>query len=133
MAEKILWKDSPSQLVNIWSFIFFAWTIIVPVYLYLTNRFTSYELSHLRLRVISGIFTQKIDEIELYRVRDYQVIKPFFLRLFGLGNIILITSDKNNFRVDLLGIKNPNDIKDFIRNNVERRRKETSTREVDFT
>tara|TARA_A100001011_G_scaffold361833_1_gene410289 strand:+ start:488 stop:886 length:399 start_codon:yes stop_codon:yes gene_type:complete len=130
--DKILWEDRPSQISNIWTYILFFWTIIFPVIAYLNTRFTKYELNSERLKIKKGILSQNIEETELYRVKDYSIFKPFFLRLFGLGHLVLTTSDKNNKHVRLLAIKNVEKIKDIIREHVEKSRKRTGTKEVDF-
>ena len=130
--NKILWKDTPSQLSNFWTYVFFFWTIIVPILVYLKTRFTNYELDAERLRVKKGILSQNIEETELYRIKDYSIFKPFFLRIFGLGNLILTTSDKNNKHVTILAVKEVEKLKDLIRDQVEERRRATGTKEVDF-
>ena len=108
------------------------WTIIFPVIAYLKTRFTKYELSSERLKIKKGILSQNIEETELYRVKDYSIFKPFFLRIFGLGHLVLTTSDKNNKFVRLLAIREVEKIKDLIRDKVEKERKKTGTKEVDF-
>ena len=130
--DKILWEDRPSQISNFWTYILFFWTIIFPVIAYLNTRFTKYELNSERLKIKKGILSQNIEETELYRVKDYSIFKPFFLRLFGLGHLVLTTSDKNNKHVRLLAIKDVEKIKDIIREHVEKSRKRTGTKEVDF-
>ena len=131
--EKIVWNGSPSQLTNIKTYILFFWTIILPLIVYLRTRFTIYELTEERFREKTGILSQKIEELELYRVRDYTVEKPFIMRLFGLGNLILITSDKTNPKIYLYAIRNVESVRDVFRKNVEATRKKTGTKEVDFT
>ena len=79
------------------------------------------------------MLSQKIQEIELYRVRDYTIDKPFIMRLFGLGNLVLITSDKSSPRVYLKAITNVEKVRDLFRKQVEEARKKTGTKEVDFT
>ncbi len=130
--EKIVYAGRPSQLVNIMSFIIWSWTIFIPIIVYLKTRFTIYEISEQRIRLKVGILSQKIDECELYRIRDYQIIKPFFLRIFGLGNLELQTSDRSNQVIRLRAVKDPEGIYDIIRNCVENRRSKTGTREVDI-
>tara|TARA_B100001109_G_C18731052_1_gene411981 strand:+ start:152 stop:550 length:399 start_codon:yes stop_codon:yes gene_type:complete len=130
--DKILWEDRPSQILNFWTYILFFWTIIFPVIAYLNTRFTKYELNSERLKIKKGILSQNIEETELYRVKDYSIFKPFFLRLFGLGHLVLTTSDKNNKYVQLSAIKDVEKIKDIIREHVEKSRKRTGTKEVDF-
>ena len=99
---------------------------------YLKTRFTSYEMDSERFRIKKGILNQNIEETELYRIKDYSIFKPFFLRIFGLGHLVLTTSDKNNKYVRILAIKEVEKLKDMIRNEVEKRRKATGTKEVDF-
>ena len=60
-------------------------------------------------------------------------VKPFILRIFGLGNLKLITSDKSHPSITLNAIKNPENVLELFRENVERARRETGTKEVDFT
>ena len=131
--DKIVWNGSPSQLTNIKTYILFFWTIILPLIVYLRTRFTIYELTEERFREKTGVLSQKIEELELYRVRDYTVEKPFIMRLFGLGNLILITSDKTNPKIYLYAIRNVESVRDVFRKNVEATRKKTGTKEVDFT
>ena len=130
--DKMLWEDRPSQISNFWIYLLFFWTIIPPIIVYLNTRFTKYELDSQRLKIKKGILSQNIEETELYRVKDYSIFKPFFLRLFGLGHLVLTTSDKNNKYVRLVAIKDTEKVKDIIRNHVEKARKRTGTKEVDF-
>jgi len=130
--SKTLWKDSPSQISNFWTYVLFFWTIILPIMAYLKTRFTSYEMDSERFRIKKGILNQNIEETELYRIKDYSIFKPFFLRIFGLDHLILTTSDKNNKYVRILAVKEVESLKDMIRNQVEKRRKATGTKEVDF-
>ena len=130
--SKTLWKDSPSQISNFWTYVLFFWTIILPIMAYLKTRFTTYEMDSERFRIKKGILNQNIEETELYRIKDYSIFKPFFLRIFGLGHLILTTSDKNNKYVRILAVKEVESLKDMIRNQVEKRRKATGTKEVDF-
>ena len=55
------------------------------------------------------------------------------MRLFGLGNLTLVTSDKTNPKIYLYAIKNVENVRELFRKNVETSRKKTGTKEVDFT
>ena len=129
--EKQLYIGRPSQILNIISFIIWSWTLFVPIIIYLKTRFTVYEITDQRIKLKTGILNQEIDECELYRVRDYKIVKPFFQRIFGLGKIELVTSDRSNLTINLNGIKNPENLYDLIRDNVEKIRRKTGTREID--
>ena len=131
LEEKQLYIGRPSQILNIISFIIWSWTLFVPIIIYLKTRFTVYEVTDQRIKLKTGILNQEIEECELYRVRDYKIVKPFFQRIFGLGKIELVTSDRSNSSINLNGIKNPENLYDLIRDNVEKIRRKTGTREID--
>ena len=131
IAEKQLYIGRPSQILNIVSFILWSWTLLIPIIIYLKTRFTVYEVTDQRIKLKTGILNQEIDECELYRVRDYKVVKPFFQRIFGLGRIELVTSDRSNSNINLNGIKDPENLYNLIRDNVEIIRRKTGTRELD--
>ena len=131
ISEKQLYIGRPSQILNIVSFILWSWTLLIPIILYLKTRFTVYEVTDQRIKLKTGILNQEIDECELYRVRDYKVVKPFFQRIFGLGRIELVTSDRSNSSINLNGIKDPENLYNLIRDNVEKIRRKTGTRELD--
>ena len=131
IAEKQLYIGRPSQILNIVSFILWSWTLLIPIIIYLKTRFTVYELTDQRIKLKTGILNQEIDECELYRVRDYKVVKPIFQRIFGLGRIELVTSDRSNSNINLNGIKDPENLYNLIRDNVEKIRRKTGTRELD--
>ena len=131
LEEKQLYIGRPSQIINIISFIIWSWTLFVPIIIYFKTRFTVYEVTDQRIKLKTGILSQEIDECELYRVRDYKIVKPFFQRIFGLGKIELSTSDRSNSSINLNGIKDPENLYNLIRDNVEKIRKKTGTREID--
>ena len=131
IQEKQLYIGRPSQILNIVSFILWSWTLLIPIIIYLKTRFTVYEVTDQRIKLKTGILNQEINECELYRVRDYKVVKPFFQRIFGLGRIELVTSDRSNSNINLNGIKDPENLYNLIRTNVETIRRKTGTRELD--
>ena len=90
-----------------------------------------YEIDAEELRRFSGIFRREHEYVELYRVKDYRVERPFIYRLFGLGNLIIYTSDKTTpvFRLD--AIRDPEEKYKILRALVELNRREKHVFEVD--
>jgi len=142
--ETELWSGSPSQAVNINCFIFWGLIalllratpfVLIPLFLmlmiWLNVKNTRYELTNQRLRIRRGILSKQVDELELYRIKDYTVTQPLMLRLFSLGNLSLVTSDQSSSYVQIKAVKNVEQVKDIIRNNVEALRKEKGIRELD--
>jgi uncharacterized membrane protein YdbT with pleckstrin-like domain len=135
--ERPLWSGSPSQIINLGPFIgwgLLVW-LVIPIFIilwrWLETRNLRYELTTERLRVRSGVFNRKLDELELYRVRDYRFEQPLFLRLFGLGNVLLTTADKSNPSVTLRAIRDGEALREQIRNAVEACRVAKRVRELD--
>lgn len=136
--EKSVWNGTPSQVINIPAFALwgiFFW-LVIPIFIilwkWLVVKNTKYELTTERLKIRHGVLNKKMDDLELYRVRDFKLERPFFLRLFSLGNIILQTSDKSHPVVILRAIQNGEDIREQIRNMVEACRVKKRVREVDY-
>lgn len=100
---------------------------------WLDVRFYVYELTSQRLRITRGIFSRRTDELELYRVKDITLMQPFFMRIFGLGNVVLDTSDRTTPIVTVHAVKEPRHLLDELREAVETMRMQKRVREVDFS
>ena len=81
--------------------------------------FTRYALSEDRLFLSQGFLNIKDDEIVLYRVRDIDTSRNLWQRLFGVGTVIVLSSDKSMPNLVLKNIKNPVDVKELIHEQVE--------------
>src|SRR5688572_9820473 len=109
--EEVVWTGSPSQLLNVPIYIVCAllFFLVVPVFYavwkWLVLRNIKYELTSERLKIRQGVLNKQLDELELYRVRDYKLEQPLILRLFSLGNITLRTSDTSHPLIVLRAIR----------------------------
>ena len=96
----------------------------------------TYHITPERLIYQRGVLSQRRDSIELYRIRDYQVVKPLLLRLFGAMNLSLLTTDETHPVFDLEGITGRVPGKSIpldeeLRNRVELLRDLRKVREID--
>lgn len=153
--ETTLWKGCTSQLVHFWVYLLWvvvavgiciaALLLVIPLLFialllpvigllarYIITRSTVYELTTQRLRKTSGIFNKKLDELELYRVKDSTLEQPFVLRLFGLGNVMVVSSDATMPEVCINGIADAFSVREKLRVAVEGERDRKRVREVDF-
>ncbi len=158
MDERIVWHGTSSQVVNsgtfavcglagaglvvlFWRLAFLpGWFCVFPLALaaiaaqaWLRVRCTSYELTTQRLRTWRGVLTRRIDDLELYRVKDIILEKPFRLRLVGLGNLVLITSDLTTPVLRMGAIRGPDRVHELIRTYVEAERDRKGAHEVTLT
>ena len=81
--------------------------------------FTRYAMSKDRLFLSEGFFSIKDDEILLYRVRDIDTSRNLWQRLFGVGTVVVMSSDKSMPTLVLKNIKDPIGIKELIHEQVE--------------
>lgn len=81
--------------------------------------FTRYAMSEDRLFTSVGFLSIKDDEILLYRVRDIGTSRNLWQRLFGVGTVTVMSSDKTMPTVVLKNIKNPVAVKEMIHSMVE--------------
>jgi uncharacterized membrane protein YdbT with pleckstrin-like domain len=160
--ETTIWEGNPSQLLNFGIFLLcgliagallgvalvfwnkltppfplvLAGIALVPVVYalaqWLKTKCTRYQLTSERLRLRTGVLSRKTDEIELYRVKDYVLIEPFWLRLFGLGNIALTTNDDANPQVTLRAVPEGDNLRDQLRKHVELCRQNKGVRIREF-
>ena len=162
--EDIIWSGTPSQVVNLKTFLITAaivavivgvwtvlylnevmlggyrWVLLLVALLpllwagkkWLDVRTTQFELTTQRLRFRRGLLAKHTDELELYRVRDWQLHEPLLYRLFRLGTLTLITSDQSTPTVVLPALPNVHDVREQLRTNVEIMREKKKVREVDF-
>ncbi len=97
---KLLWKDRKRHLG-------------MPL------SFTRYSMSDDRIFLETGCLNLTLEEILLYRVRDITLKRSFGQRIFGVGTVILQSSDKSNPVLELKNIKKPRQVKELIHRQVE--------------
>lgn len=158
--ETLLWKGSPSQWTNFGAYCFYALLAAgvvaayfltslgtdvgpilfaglgVPLVLFLGRWFATrshvYELTTERIRIATGIFSRHTSELELYRVRDYSVVEPFFQRLVGRGNLVIETADRTNAHIVIRAVPRVNELKDQVRAHTERMRQIRGVRDLEI-
>lgn len=152
-TETTLWSASPSQWLNLWHYLLCllaaaaavaaglafapAWALLlVPaayaVWRLLVVRCQRYELTTERIRVSTGVLNQHIDEIELYRVKDIQMTRAFWMRLTGLSSVHLETSDRSLPHLTIPAVAAGTELREQLRKQVEEIRDRKRVREMDF-
>jgi uncharacterized membrane protein YdbT with pleckstrin-like domain len=157
MAEDTLWTGRASQWTNAGVYLFAlilsaaiiaAALLIFPIgpillvllifpvgwafWRWLTLRSRVYSLTSERLLIESGVFNKTTETLELYRVRDLQVDEPFILRLVGLQNIRLLTTDTSTPQVLLPALPAKAALRDKFRHHIEECRMRKRVREIDI-
>ena len=99
-ASKVMWKDRKR-------------------FLGMPLSFTRYALTEDRLFHSIGFLNIRDDEILLYRVRDINTSRTLWQRLFGVGTVTVMSSDKSMPTMVMRNIKNPMAVKELLHEQVE--------------
>jgi uncharacterized membrane protein YdbT with pleckstrin-like domain len=155
MAEETIWIGTSSQAKNLSAFVASGvvlililvaagycqqWLVLLGLplplgyaaYRYLKVSSREYKLTSERLVISDGILSKTTDSLELYRVKDLRVVQPLSLRMFGLENIELSTSDKSTPDIVLDSVPKSAGLGDQCRTYVEACRTAKGTREVEL-
>ena len=148
--ETLIWRGTPSNWTNFGTYFFclllaagvvagyyfvtpprplILLGLVVPV-LWILVRWLAIRCH--RYEITTGLLSRKTNELELYRVRDYSVDEPFWLRLVGCGNVVLVTSDRTTPSFVLRAVPHAATLKDQIRTHTERMRQRRGVRELDL-
>ena len=131
--ERIEWEGRSSQLQNLgW---FLACLLVVPIpiaiYRWLQTRTQVYTLTDQRLKTTRGILSKVTEDLELYRVRDTRLQQSLWQRLFGLGEVVLHTTDASTPEVHLRWLPDAEVLREKLRALVEARREAKGVRTLE--
>ena len=90
--------------------------------------FTRYALSDDRLFLSVGCLSIQDEEVLLYRVRDIDTSRSLWQRLFGVGTVTVMSSDKSMPTLVLKNVKDPISVKEMIHQQVEKAKIERRVR-----
>jgi membrane protein YdbS with pleckstrin-like domain len=133
----VLWSASEGQVTNAALFVVCALTfwLVGPLFYALYRAWWTanhrYIVTDQRLRESVGILSRRVEELELYRVKDISVQCTLLQTLFGRGSVTLLTSDRSTPTVVLRAIPNPIGVADMLRAHVQRCRVANGVREFD--
>jgi DNA-directed RNA polymerase subunit RPC12/RpoP len=91
-----------------------------------------YRLSTQRLFAVRGLVSRRVEELELFRVRDIQVAQNFWERVLGFGRMTVVSTDATAPKFEMAGILNPLQIKDTIRVHFRNARLRERVRPTEF-
>lgn len=93
-------------------------------YFGLPISFTKYSMSEDRLFVETGFLNLTQNEVRLYRILDLQLKRSLGQRIFGVGSILVSSSDKSLGTFEIKNIKHSANVKEMLSVQVEQQREE---------
>ena len=88
---------------------------LAQVYGWLVRANTEYRIFSDSLEVESGIISRKIDNIQLFRIRDLGLDQSLIGRMLGVGNLTLASTDQSAPHLTLRGIDDPRGLYETLR------------------
>ena len=101
-----------------------GWIIIAAILLYKVGallfelariKSTIYTLTNQRINIESGLTTKSVQDIDLRYIDDTEFFQGLYDRLLGIGNVTVVSSDKEAPRFVMRGIKDPRTVRELIR------------------
>lgn len=89
-----------------------------------------YVITGEQIIYLHGLISHQTDYMELYRVVDYQQHRSLMQQITGLKTITIMSGDRNLPNLDIIGVKEDEDVVQEIRKRVEFNKKLKSIYEI---
>ncbi len=123
-VEKDLFVGHPAVIYNVWQWILVVVTLGIGwLVLWVRSIGTTYQITTQRIRIESGVLSTRKENVELFRIDDFDVHKPLGMRLAGHCLLHLRSSDPDQQTVIIYGIANLEALADTLRECALRERK----------
>lgn len=105
-GEELLYAGRPAVIQGVGGLLLAVLTLGMSLVVsFIRSRGKHYKITTQRVVIETGVFSKRLEQIDLYRVVDYVVERPFAQRLMGTGNIVLEAMDKTTPEIRIDGIK----------------------------
>ena len=78
---------------------------LAGIYFWMRTLGKRYRITSQRVVVENGVFSKRMDQIDLYRVVDFAVERSFGQRIMGTGTLVLEAMDKTTPELRIEGIR----------------------------
>jgi len=115
-VEKTLFSGHPKVIYSFGQYIIVIITLGIALLIYwLRSLSTTFTLTTQRVRIERGILSKTQDNLELFRVDHFDLLKPLGMRLLGQCQVHLHSSDQGMASVYLYGIPGLEGMADTLR------------------
>jgi uncharacterized membrane protein YdbT with pleckstrin-like domain len=105
-GEDVLFEGRPALVSSVGVLLLAILTLglwLLPRWWYQGSKL--YRVTTRRIVVETGVLSKRLEQIDLYRIADYTVDRPFGQRMLGTGNLLLRTFDKTTPELTVREIK----------------------------
>jgi len=139
--ESVIYFGSPHLMVNHQDYLagFLAGLLVFTlpiVFLYISfvvirSQNEKIKITNQRISITTGLINKNTSELELYRIKDMEIQTPWYYRLFGTGNLYLITSDETDPNLIIKALPNINQIKEKLRIAIEKTKQDKGLLDIE--
>jgi uncharacterized membrane protein YdbT with pleckstrin-like domain len=105
-GEELLYEGRPAMIQGVGGLLLAILTLGISLLVsWIGTRGTHYKITTQRVVIETGLFSKRMEQIDLYRVVDYVVERPIGQRIMGTGNIVLEAMDKTTPEIRIDGVK----------------------------
>jgi uncharacterized membrane protein YdbT with pleckstrin-like domain len=132
--ERVLFEGRPAIVPSLGVLAICVLTLgLATLYFWIRASAVHYRITTERVVVERGLFSKRMNQIDVYRINDYVVEIPFGQRILGTGNIALSAMDKSTPELVLGGLKT--DVRalyEELRHATENQKRRRGVRMVDY-
>jgi uncharacterized membrane protein YdbT with pleckstrin-like domain len=104
--ELVLFEGRPALLPSAFDYLWAVLSLgLFALYRFWVVSGIHYKVTTRRIVVEMGVLSKKMEQVDLYRIADYAVERPFGQRLVGTGNITFETLDKSDSHLTIREIQ----------------------------
>lgn len=105
-GEELLFAGRPALIQGLGGLLLAILTLGISVVVaWFQTRGVHYKITSQRIVIEQGMFSKRMEQLDLYRVVDYVVERPLGQRIMGTGNLVLEAMDKTTPEIRITGIK----------------------------
>lgn len=114
--EETIYVGHPAAVYTIGQLFAVLLTFGLALFSYWLNSLSlKYYITTQRIKFERGIFSKTQQNIELFRIDDFEVQKPFEMKLLGYGLLRLKSTDRQTPEVIIYGVRNIDTIAEQLR------------------
>jgi hypothetical protein len=143
--EYLMYELQPSQLLNVGWFVLpfvylfafgFNLFILIPLFIagykYLEIATWTYQIYDDRIVEKKGIFDVRYEEMRYFRIKSIMSVEPFWMRIFGMGIIHVMSSEEFKPTFVFHGVYHREDIVNFLNEATHEWREKMGVKEYDL-
>ena len=106
LGEELLFEGRPALVGSFGQLLLVIVTLgLALLPLWWRSLGVRYRVTNRRIVVETGVLSKRLEQVDLYRINDYAVERPFSQRLLHTGNLVLKTMDPSSPELALHAIK----------------------------